>query len=336
VEITMTDFRFLLGAATQAVHPASSFVFGAEHLVTLAASLAWPLAALIIAIAFRRPLAAFVSSLGGRMTKLSVFSVSFELTPASAAVPTPLLDDIRRAESPAEISDSRLAMLGQIERSEPADYALIDLGRGEEWLTSRLYVAAIMLRRMRGVNAFIFVAEEGGTKRRFVALADVEQLRWHLAWKFPALELAWISAQAATLGSVMPIPTSVQLAFTSDKGGLEPALARQITTHFIAALQQPAPPPSDVSEWTTFGKGGAERAVWVTRELLEQLLPATDFENWMPAFLDEPVGKRTRAVLRRQGEFVALVRDDRSFDSVIDRRAVLERAARDLAAEPEG
>ena len=121
-------------------------------LVELVRSLAWPVSALVMAFAFRRPIAAFVTALGTRVTKLSVFKVELELVPATSATSTPLLDDIHTATTSAPISDSSRMMLEQVQSGTLADYATIDIGTGDEWLTSRLFIAATMLERMRGLQ----------------------------------------------------------------------------------------------------------------------------------------------------------------------------------------
>ncbi len=159
--------------------------------VELVKALAWPVVALLIAGIVRRPIALFVSALGSRITKLSLFKVELELVPASAATATPLLDDIRTATNSAAISDSSRMMLEQVQSGTPADFALVALGGGEEWLTSRLHIAAVMMERMRSVKVFVFVERAPTTERRFVAVVPVRQVRWALARRYPWLEAAW-------------------------------------------------------------------------------------------------------------------------------------------------
>jgi hypothetical protein len=159
-------------------------------------ALAWPISALVIAILFRRPLAAFVGALGSRVTKLSLFKVELELVPATpaTATSTPLLDDIKTATTSAPISDSSRMMLDQVQTNTPADYAVIDLGTGGEWLTSRLFIAAAMLERMRSLQVMVFQETTASTPRRFLAIAPGHTVRWSLAQRYPHLEAAWARA----------------------------------------------------------------------------------------------------------------------------------------------
>jgi len=225
-------------------------------IVELVKALAWPLVALLVAAVFRRPISVFVSALGSRITKLSLFKVELELLPATAATTTPLLDDIRTATSPATISDSSRAMLEQVQSATPADFAVIAIGEGREWLTTRLYIAAVMMQRMRGVRVFVFVEHSATTDRRLVAVASIRQLRWALARRYPWLEAAWIRALVGVFPTVYmpnapPLPPGAQWLpdprfflmtqqlITSDAGAFEPSQARQLVGSFLESLQRP-------------------------------------------------------------------------------------------------
>jgi hypothetical protein len=336
--------------------------------VELAKALAWPLVALLIAGVFRRPIALFVSALGNRITKISLFKLELTLSPATAATTTPLLDDIRTATNSAMISDSSRAMLEQVQSNTPADFAEIALGDGKEWLTSRLYIAAVMMARMRGVKVFVFVEHTPNTERRFVAVTSVRQLRWALARRYPWLEAAWTRVQLEifpaaipanapalpagaqwlpdprTLPAVLLAPPSVfptvppQPLLQSNTGALASGQARQCVSKFIDSVQRqlpPGPAPDD-AEWVTLRDTIQERAAWVTRELLVSLLPREAFNNsWTYALRDSPRAQRTRAVLRRSGTFVALVEGNREFLRLANRQSLLEEIAAALGEEPE-
>ena len=77
------------------------------------------------------------------------------------------------------------------------------------------------------------------------------------------------------------------------------------------------------------------RASWVTRELLEGLLPAECFDRWADAGRDSPRSRRTRSVLRRPSSFVALVQEDREYVRLVNRSMLLEEIAASLGEEPD-
>ncbi|HMJ92833.1 MAG TPA: hypothetical protein VK472_01905 [Allosphingosinicella sp.] len=346
---------FPAGAAlASAPSPAPAADSGAT-IVELVGVLAWPVAALIIAALFRRPLSALVTALGGRITKLSLFKVELELVPAEAAT-APLLDEIRNAAIGAQIQDSGGMLLRHVQEGSPAHFAVVNLGAGREWLTSRLYIAAVMLERMRGVRAFVFLEDSPPVNRRFVALASVRQVRWALAQSYPWLEGAWLQA-GGTIAPDLQAQNRQAALVKSDTGALENSLAQRVAGRFIQSLQraaqpepvagppgalQPPPPPpaapappAPAGEWVTFERGVSERASWIGRGALEALLPPECFESWTFAMPDASRGRRTRAVLRRSGEFVAIVEQDMRFSKLVDRRALLEQMAASLSDEPD-
>jgi hypothetical protein len=307
--------------------------------------IAWPLAALLIALMFRKPLAAFVSSLGGRVTKLSLFSFGIELAPAAVAGTGELVQDVRSGGvAAAAPGDSAALMQQEVMSTARADYALIDLRDGTEWITSRLYFAAVLLPRMRGVKAFLFVGDGPRTKRSFVALVGAARLRHILAYRDPLLEGAWLSV----VGPFFPKPhvgATASLAppakkwppghfhLATETGAFQTYAARDLFMHFRAAVRTHPPgakaaPPG----WLDFGSKVWERAEWVTLPLLEAILPAEAFGGWVPTH-GRSRGELRKAVAAAEGEFVALVdtAEERRFLQVVDRRAMLEAAAISLA-----
>lgn len=335
-----------------AAHPTTAPV-STSPLLGLVSALAWPIVALAIGMAFRKPFSAFMAAVGGRITKLSVFKIELELVPAVTATATPLLESIKAATSGAEIADSSQMMLDQIELRTPADFATIQLGGGDEWLTSRLFIAAMMLERMRSVRALVFVEPGTNTGQRFVAIAAPGQLRWVLAQHYPWLEAAWLRAALeaawprAALGAAWPRAAGEEFSgdldpeqlpnksmVTSDSGAIDPWSARQLVSNFIQSLQKDTPNgPKVAADWVSFERGVSERASWVTRALLEALLPPAAFDAWTNELRDAPREKLTRAVLRRPTDFVALVDDERKFVRLVNRKALLEEMATSFGAE---
>lgn len=377
--LILTGFDGVSAQTTSSpVAPTSS----SEPWVGLISALAWPIAAIAIALTFRNPLGSFLSGLAGRVTKLSAFQVELELTAAPSAATSPLLDDIRNATTSASISDSSRMMLEQAQSTMPADYAVIDLGAGEEWLTSRLFIAAVMLERMRGVKVFVFLESTPTVAHRFVAICTLSEIRWSLGCKYPWLEAAWLRAYTTVFPAyapagvavpngaawlpdpltINPAPSPIQ-SFT---GALEPWSARNVVSQFIQLLQTsasavPGPPPllpapvaantfagpasvlapvvaqstTSGDTWVIFASGTQERATWLSKQMLETMLPQEAFEVWAEEARDAPRARRTRGVLRRSGQFVALIRGDREYVRLVNRAVLLEEMAALYGEEPE-
>lgn len=343
------------GVIAEITAPASTLALPPSSAVELVTALAWPVVALLIAALYRRPISGFVRALGARITKLSLFKVEIEL--ATSATTMPLFNDIRTAD-PAALTSSALPELERAQLGTPADFAEVAIGNGKEWLTSRLYIAAVMMERMRNVKVFVFVEHAPTTEHRFVAVATVRQLRWALAWRYPWLEAAWVNAQEhvfradlsmTTADNAPALPPGAQWSIDprtvsrdrsviqSETGAFEALKSRDFVREFISSLQREAPATPDPSahDWVTLSGTTQERATWVTRKMLESLLPAEAFDTWANALRDAPRTQRLRAVLRRAGPFVALVKGDREFVGLANRQAMLEEIAASLGEEPE-
>jgi hypothetical protein len=322
-------------------------------MVEVVRALAWPLALLLVVLALREPLSAFLRGIGGRISKLKVFSLELELFSASNATSTLLLDDLRNVASAAELSDPLRKMIKQVQAGTPADYAIIDLGAGEDWLTSRLYVAATMMERMRRVQVFVFVEKTQRAERRFIALASLRHVRWALAQKYPWLEAAWVRANLQAFpehpATATPLPTDAAWLpnkivsnwqpspITSEFGTFENSTVETVVVRFIDSLQASAAPqpPGTPNEWASWRTGLWERGAYVTRESLQALLPAGAFDAWARDLRDSSRAKRTRAVLRCRGDFVAVLDEDKRFVRVSNRRALLEDIGLELGEEPD-
>ena len=295
-------------------------------------AVAWPVAALLLAGTLRAPFGRFLEAIGPRITKLSAFRIELELEAGARPTSALLLDEIRAVAGPAPVADSSAALNIAIQDTTPADYALIIIGEGREWLTSRLFIAASLMERMRGVRCFVFVESRGDVNRRFLALAPSSAVRWRLATRYPWLEVAYTAAAASAMTAAVGAagPQSIlesRRVILSDQGTLEPSAAEALVLNFITSLQLWVP-PADPSTWTGFDNGKWERAQWVTHDLLRELLPEAAFDQWIREDRDGDRTKRAKPVLNREGEFVAIVDDEKRFKRLISRGAILEELAK--------
>lgn len=116
---------------------------------------AWPAVIVTAVLVLRKPLSSFLKGLGQRTKKLSVFQFALELSEVPEIKPTwsgPLLSDVRQPTAAAEFDSRAMALFEQFEDETAYDYAVVDLGVGNQWLTSRLFIFAVVLERMRGLQ----------------------------------------------------------------------------------------------------------------------------------------------------------------------------------------
>ena len=111
----------------------------------------------------------------------------------------------------------------------------------------------------------------------------------------------------------------------------EPAAALLLRA-YLDVLQRPSSPDPTDENWQTLPSKPkvSEYSVWLTGALAEDVLRGSlkqqsinlsDWQTWS----DEA---RTRAVVEAEGAWVAVTRDRRTFDTLINRNELVERIAR--------
>jgi hypothetical protein len=214
------------------------------------------------------------------------------------------------------------SLFAQIDPSGLSDFAVINLGEGRNWLTSRLFLFAVLLRRMRRLRAFVFVETRDGISDQFLGIAEPAFVRWRLARAYPWLEAALARAYGRIDG----------LTIRSDAGALDPNSAGLLVENFMNQPEIRSRRREDSEEWLQLIPEASEHAVWINRTLLDRLFDLAPARSSVVDAGDLTERQRTLAVLACQGAFVALIDDRRRFRSLIDRDRLLNSMAQRLAA----
>jgi hypothetical protein len=160
-----------------------------DNWVYLAHYLAWPAVVLIAVVLFRDSIGQLLEKLPYRPIKFSKFKVQFELGKLSQSrlegkQLTALAAQFANESYPAQISDS-------IRVAAKTSYLVVDLGSGDEkrGLTSRLFVFAAILERIRTLRCLVFVSG-AAPKSKFIGAATPRNVRWSIGvwsrgWKRP-------------------------------------------------------------------------------------------------------------------------------------------------------
>jgi hypothetical protein len=312
-----------------------------KNVVGLVEAVVWPAVAVVALLVLSRPLGNLLGKVGSRITRISVFDVSIEIAqldefkPGWSQVPM----DVRKVTPDHVFDSASRTLFEQFTAKGPADYVVVDLGDGRQWLTSRLYLFAVMLQRMRGVKAFVFLATgEGNRPGAYLGSALADDIRWGLAKRY-----VWFEASFARAYADRVLPPAVawpdpSLAFSAT-GAVDADVASGIAHAFVNGIQQPAPPlPAETGEWVEFP--GApdppevwEKARWITPALLRDLLGnSLDTSRVTFSALDTPP-EQVRTVAACEDRLVGVVRQTGVFEGLVDRGALLEEVAvRTLAA----
>jgi hypothetical protein len=285
------------------------------------------------------------SEIAVRTKKVSFKGVSLELQTLPALAPSwdvswPVAtEDVRRLTSSDLFDSYSYTLFEQLLRPKDADYAIVDLGRGEEWLTSRLYIFALVLGEVSRLRALVFLETAANVRRRFLGVAAPGDVRTSLARRYHWLEHAFALAYAAQYGALLPdnegqsrLGASAHILDPSQPNSVM-ALVRQ----FVSNIQRTTEPPqSEQKTYLSFQTATSatptvmttlwERSEWIDGDRLERDLAGVLQYSW---FVDSPdLSRRARidGILRRPARFVALVDEDRRFADLVDRYALLSRS----------
>jgi hypothetical protein len=207
--------------------------------------------------------------------------------------------DLRHQARSTEINDSYVAsFITQLRDAPQSEIAEVDLGQGEDWLSSRLYIMAILFARYKGVQALVFLDTALGVTRRYVGWADADTLRWALALRYPWLECAYANAYHAIQGSAANAQVGVamvsplgrvadhhgRLGTVTNLADVQPGIV--LLQEFLSEIQIPPKPipsppsshPAQSEEWVTLERRYPsdietfEHATWLNSNHLAEIL----------------------------------------------------------------
>jgi hypothetical protein len=190
-------------------------------------------------------------------------------------------------------------------------YTVVGIGDGRRWLTSRLLVFAIVLRKLRGTRCLVITAAPSGDEiERFVGTVCPDDLRRSFSWEYPWLEEAVASAWKA-IRETAPAPD------------LTPQLADRLL-HDVTKKLVGQPVQQDGTEWAIV-RGGTEHARWVDEGVLASVLgPGLDRRRITAASVAEV---DAASILAAGGDLLAVVDHENRFLGLLDRRALVEARA---------
>lgn len=314
-----------------------------EAILAFAGTAIWGFLALVALILFRKPIATFLSTVGGRLSKISIAGIELELakTPSAHLSSDATAFGSLDPQQLANDSYSQTLKNALQGRPVPHSYAIIDLGIGKSWLISRLFIFAVMLRQVRGVRCFVFVSGSG-SPRQYVGTIALEDIRWTLARLYPYLERVFAKAYKDQLWQP-PQPTIPAKPITTQGFGmLDKDLAAVVAHEYLLLLKDDWKGGGgfNVTAEANYSKFQAERpdefwaqigtskeyGAWVDTSLLlrdfdgviltERILESTSTEE------------KVRKLVGLTAPYLAVVGDSGEFISLIDRCKVLEELAR--------
>jgi len=300
-------------------------------IVELTKAIAWPVVILFVLFLFRKQLTELLFQIAHRAQKLSVYEVSVEFATLPELSPSWSIgsEDVRRLTSSNIFDSASQTLFQELLKPGKADFAVVDLGSGKEWLTSRLFIFAFILGTVSGLKAFVFLENAGGVRKKYLGVASPANIQKALITRYPWLEEAYLRAAAVPF----PAPINDQLGVSKFSNqqpmliGNEPWRVSNFVQNYINNLQRATDPPEqEKNSYLPIGTSGIqERASWIDGEQLERDLEGYLANSCCEDSPDKDQNLLAEAILRRKGDFVALVDSDRRFTGLVDRNALLSQ-----------
>lgn len=291
-------------------------------------AVAWPLVAVLAFWIFRQPLRAFLDRVATQATKLSLGNYSIELPELREATTqwqsTEL--DFRRMTKSDVFDSASHSLFLQLTQQDQADYAVIDLGAGDQWLSSRLFIFAVVLGRVRGVRALTFVATRSGVARRYIGVAEPEAAHLSLVRRYPWLEAAFVAA----CGPYDPKQITDSFALLSS-APIEMWQVQGIVRGYIEQIQQENV-PAHTEQWESIADPAPqiwERTEWLSADDVEDVLGSSLQRGYVTSSVNRSKHEVVAAALRSPGKFVALLDEDRRLLDLIDRSELISKFVRE-------
>ncbi|REE88993.1 hypothetical protein A8990_10789 [Paenibacillus taihuensis] len=304
---------------------------------TLVSAIMWPVVICIFLLIFRRHMPELLEVLLKRVKKVDFAGVSVELSESKSFTPSismsqlDLIQFMEREHYTSEVFDIRAQLLAD----GSADYTVINLGNGNEWLTSRLYIMAIMFAHQKNIKAIVFVESNQGTRKRFVGWAKPAAIRWALSKRYPWFEVAFSEAYCALVRDYGPGPL-----VTSNRGELgngEPYVF--VLRHFLKQVQLDSIEeiaPEAKSEWISLNdsKRSFEHGEWIDGILLEEIVEDDLHINTIQSNKAKELkidNSQFQTILDSPGEFIALTSFNGQFKALLERTTILEQVLKQVA-----
>lgn len=298
-------------------------------------SMAWPGLAAFTLLMFRKQIAELLTqaarALRGQPAHEAL--VQLDTLPELSSCWSVGSMDVRLLTPPQVFNGNSQPFFQELLNNGQGDYAVMDLGKGQEWLTSRLFLFSLILGMVRNLRALVFVESASGVRRRFLATAAPEDVRKCLALRYPWLEEAWLRASAAQYAR-----EGHGAADSTEGAGRQPLFAgaeldmvRSFAQGFIESIQRSEAPPEGEQELYLKSPTSPhvwEKTQWMDGARLERDLAGCLRYDWCENSPDRPLKAVAASVTRRKAPFVALVDSDRRFVGLVDRYALLDATKR--------
>lgn len=298
-----------------------------NDIVDLVKVVIWPSILLWFLISFRKGISTMLGQLSKSVKKISVGNLfELELVQVEEAKlnwTIRELADARQPTTPANFISNADNLIQEIQSETTGDYAIIDLGTGNSWLSSRLFLFATLLKQTKGLENYVFLETSGGVQRRFIGIASAQSIRTAFGLHFTWFEESFMSAYNER---------ELNAAIKTKPGVISIQEAGNMVAGFLRNIQKEKKLPDvEMNDWVPVGKEGYyEQASWINSNLLFDVLGDSLKKDCIIEDKAKSKEALSASIVMQQGKYVALVDNRNAFISLIDREKVLEGIGRNM------
>jgi len=287
--------------------------------------LIWPVLTLIILWIYRNPIKEFIKKIAPRISKISLFGITLELSKTKEFKPSWILSDnmdIRQLTAAIDFQDSyTMTLMNTITSNYDTDYAIVDLNVGKSWLTSRLYIFATVFEMITMIKCLVFVASDN----QFLGYVNLKDIRRSLADKYPWFEDAFTKAYSKHFELNSNILLDIK----------NPNHISDLVQKYLYNIQQLGPviDPPDTQNWLMSDTDTGmlwEHTQWINKQRLKFDLGGVIQESYIQDSSYIPEQEKLLEILRGKGDFIALVEENGKFKTLIDRKLLVERSIKKI------
>jgi hypothetical protein len=322
---------YLVACLWDPIHLELSTAKETPHLLGSLAAFAWPLITIVGLWIYRVPLGKFLETIGSRATEIGIGWASIKLPDVKQASPTPV-NVARELQSDLWQESSSQWFREFSSSTASSEYALLNVGDGREWISSRLFIFAVMLQRMKSLKCIVFTRLLASGDSRFLGCASPENIRWALAVDQPWLETAYAHAYANLFPPQIPDPAIPSPSFIHIDGSIEPDFAERAVREFISSLRGfPGNPYSGSPGWVDVS-GSKEHASWLTETELQRIIGVHLWRDAVEGRVDDSNEQKmleAKQIVGKSSPYVAILKGG-FYKSLIDRIALLSEIGRSV------
>jgi hypothetical protein len=221
--------------------------------------------------------------------------------------------------APITLSDSSSqAFVRALSSPVEQEYAIIDLGKGREWLASRLFIISRILEDTSRLRAFVFLETTNALRGRFVGVAEPRAIHRALGAAYPWFDAAF----ASSYSNIIPKPEQDATTLPWSQEWQTVNLLNQFLS-LIRVTQEP--PEEKRREYVKLSGETWEKTRWLDGGRLERRLGSSLSTSRYRTGNRRLTDQDSKNILNQEGMFVAVLDEDGKFRSLIDRQLLMER-----------